>query len=189
MKNNEKTPKRKSIVIILISIIGLGILFLVAHGRNTLLAFFIGFPLLVFFSIVFLVYSILAIARKDLKSYLSIILIGVIGIPATFYLIRYTDHDLRALNEQRRQVFNELRPIFLKYKKENNAYPKKLNDLIPKYIKKIPPMLVYDGNAKPGMKISYSGNEKDAVFWYHTHRGPDSSEFYSIAHDRYQHQE
>ena len=189
MEDVEKKSKSKEIVIISISIIGLGVLLFASSG-GSLAAAFAGLPLLLFFGSLVFSSIIMAILKKDFKQYFRFILTGILGVPLTLFILFFVaDHDIKALNKERRQLFRDLRPIFLKYKQENNTFPIKLDDLVPKYIMEIPPALIYDEEVSAPLKIRYSGDEKDAVFWYHTHRGPDSSEWYSIAGNQYEHQE
>ena len=74
-------------------------------------------------------------------------------------------------------------PVFVEYKMEHGQHPSSLDDLVPRYIPKIPTELVNDGEDDPYKKISYTNREGQAVFCFHTMRGPDSSAIYNIDKD------
>ena len=191
MEDLKNKSKGEEIVIISISIIGLGVL-LLASSQGSFAAAFFALPLLLFFGSLVLSSIIMAILKKDFKRYFRFIIAGFLGIPLTIFIFGFlADHDIRALTKERRQLFHDLRPIFLKYKQENHTFPIKLDDLVPKYILEIPPALICDIEvSEPSIKtIMYFGDEKDAVFSYDTLRAPDSSEWYSIAENRYGHDE
>ena len=184
----QRTGQRSPIAVVVISIVGLAALSIFSCNRNSVLTLFGGFLLLIFFAAVLLQSLVRAIREKDLKRHLAVIGAGLVGIFATLGLMRHVDQDLRELNQERRQVFKELRPVFLAFKAENGIYPATLDDLVPRYVERIPAVLLNDKGAVPGTRITYRGNVQDAVFQYHTTRGPDASEFYSMAHDRFEHQ-
>ena len=67
------------------------------------------------------------------------------------------------------------------YRQENGTFPVALEDLVPEYIQEIPAELVNDGRDDPYRKISYElHGEDEAVFVFHTIRGPDSAAAYYI---------
>ena len=190
MGNKDKKTEKPGIVVIPIAILGLGLLYYMASTTDTLGASFVGLPLLFFLAITLITYSIRAVFRKELKRNIPVILLSILGIPLAFYMLFIvSDKGLRELNMERKRTFQDLRPIFLKYKQENGTFPKDLDDLVPKYINQIPPSLINEGKEDPYKKISYSANGEDAIFWFHSHRGPDSSIWYSMAKNRYEHQE
>jgi hypothetical protein len=80
----------------------------------------------------------------------------------------------------------ELRPIFIQYRKDHGTYPAALEDLVPGYISEIPAELVNTGRNDSYSKIFYAlQSEEEALFLFHTIRGPDSSVIYKIHNDSF----
>jgi hypothetical protein len=190
MEGTNKKRKRPEIAIITVSIIWLGLHYYVSSHTDMFGAVLVGLPLLLFLGIGFLKYAIRAFRTRDLKSHVAVMLVTILGIPAAWTMVTtVSDQGLRTLNEERKRLFQELRPEFLRYRQEHGTFPEFLDELVSKYLNQIPPALVNDGSKDPYKKITYTGNEKDGIFQFHSIRGPDSSTWYSMAEDRYKYEE
>ncbi len=144
---------------------------------------FASLPAMIFFIVNIIIALISIIKKKQIKHNLmvtgcSIFLIFSLGIP-----IKISNRGLHELTQKRMQILKELRPVFLKYKTENGAYPVSLDDLVPKYIQEMPRELINNGKDDPYKKISYTLTEGGPVFAFRTIRGPDSAAVYNVDKD------
>ena len=101
------------------------------------------------------------------------------------YTIFFQDSEIGELNAQRKIVFQAIRPVFLKYKKDKSKFPLTLQALVPDYLETIPQVLLTDGTKDPVLKIRYSGTAESAEFVFRTTHGPDSRASYNIVKDEY----
>ena len=190
MEGIEKKRKRPEIAVLIVSLIWLFVLYYVSSHTDMFGAVLVGFPLLLFLGIAFLKYTIRALRTRAFRRHAAVILVTLLGIPAAWAMVStVSDQGLRHLNEERKKLFQELRPVFLRYRQEHGTFPEFLDDLVPTYLKRIPTALVNDGAKDPYKKITYTGNEEDGKFHFHSIRGPDSSTWYSMAENRYKYQE
>lgn len=135
----------------------------------------------IFFLAGFIWAAVKLITRKEIKY--NLIIMGACVL-LTFSLIippLAANHGLNELTAKRKVILQELRPAFIQYRQDNGTYPSALEDLAPKYIPEIPPELVNDGHDDPYKKIFYAlQGEEEALFIFHTVRGPDSAAIYNV---------
>jgi ribosomal protein S27E len=97
------------------------------------------------------------------------------GCSETFF-----PRELSELASVRENQLSEFRNVLLAYKEDNDCYPEKLTDLIPKYIESIPreidPEIIRESNL---YAIHYYSDNCDASFGWARCNGPDcGSQFY-----------
>jgi len=144
------------------------------------------FPAFIFFFASFILATVRMIKREEIRYNLS--LMGVSAL-LTFSLIIPTlaaNQGLYDLTSKRKVTMKALRPVFIQYRQDNGTYPSALEDLVPEYIPEIPAELVNDGRDDPYKKIYYElQGEEEALFIFHTVRGPDSAAIYNIHQDSF----
>ena len=79
------------------------------------------------------------------------IMIGI-GIIILFFALtinHFFPSDLTDLKKERKIAVQEIRTHLIKFKKDKDCFPKSLAELVPNYIKEIPPVLQQDGYCQP----------------------------------------
>lgn len=84
------------------------------------------------------------IKRREVRTNLIVGLGSIIAFVLILNAFIVSDHGLRDLTKRRIQTLNDLRPILLKYKGERGFSPHNLQDLVPDYLRAIPPELLND---------------------------------------------
>ena len=145
-------------------------------------------PAIIYFFASFILAFVGMITRKGIKH--NLIIMGLcalltfsLGIPA-----KVANRGLYELTAKRKAAMQELRPVFIQYRKDKGTYPSSLADLVPEYISEIPSELLNDGRDDPYRKIFYEVQGEEAVFSFHTIRGPDSWATYNIHKDSFWHE-
>lgn len=106
---------------------------------------------------------------------INIIIAAVIIIPIimmTMTIINSKNmiiEQLTELNNMRENAFVEIRPVLMRYRDDHNAFPDKLDKLVPDYISSVPVVLQpyktpeYDSE---DMSIEYISDGETAAFHY-----------------------
>jgi hypothetical protein len=145
-------------------------------------------PAVIFFFVSFIIAVVRVITRKGIKHDLIIMGLCVLltfslGLPT-----RVANRGLYELTAKRKAAMQELRPVFIQYRHDNGTYPAALEDLVPGYISEIPVELINDGRDDPYGRIFYEVQGEEAIFIFHTIRGPDSAATYNIHKDSFWHE-
>jgi hypothetical protein len=143
----------------------------------------VSMPVMIFFAARFLVASVKAIQKKQIRYNLIVMGACLLIIPSLIAGIKISNRGLYELTQKRMQIMKELKPVFAEYKTENGEYPDALQDLVPEYIAEIPAELVNDGKDDPYKKIYYTLSHEGPVFYFKTIRGPDASASYNVDTD------
>jgi hypothetical protein len=100
--------------------------------------------------------------------------------------VKWSNADLADLTKLRRSTLAELRPVLLRYKAETGSFPPSLELLVPKHLSKVPPELQSQADVEPAKRIQYERVGDTARFTYHVIRGPDSTEAFDVASNKFQ---
>ena len=146
-------------------------------------------PAFLFFFISFIYSMILTFYKEDRKYHLIKTISNLILITSLIIPFHLSNRGLGELTEKRIHIIKELKPVFLKYRAEQGHYPKTLKDLVPAYIKAIPNELINDGKEDGYKRISYVLKKDQPVFYFHTHRGPDSAASLNVVDGTFWHDE
>jgi len=146
-------------------------------------------PAFLLFFISFIYSLILTFYKEDRKYHLIKTISNLILISSLIIPLHLSNRGLGELTEKRIHIIKELKPIFLKYRTERGYYPKTLTDLVPGYIKVIPNELMNDGIEDPYKIISYVLEKDQPIFYFKTHRGPDSSASLNVVDGTFWHDE
>jgi hypothetical protein len=111
---------------------------------------------------------------------------SVIAFVVLLNAFSVSDHGLGDLTKRRTETLNELRPLLLKYKGERGGFPRNLQDLVPDYLRTVPPELLHDGKEDSYKKIRYEVISGEARFTFQRARGPDSRVIYHVSENRYE---
>jgi hypothetical protein len=161
----------------------------IAATNDTFTTGLSAFPAVLFF-LSSLIISLIKTFRKEerkyhlIKAISSLVLILSLIIP-----IKLSDRGMGELTKKRIQIINGLEPVFVKYLDEKGHYPKTLQDLIPDYMQAIPNELINHGIDDPYKKISYALEKGQPIFYFRTHRGPDSGARLNVITGEYRHDE
>jgi hypothetical protein len=100
--------------------------------------------------------------------------------------VKWSNSDLADLTKIRRSTMAELRPVLLRYKAETGSFPRTLELLVPKYLSQVPTELQNQPDVEPAKRIQYESVGDTARFTYHVIRGPDSTEVFDVASNKFQ---
>jgi hypothetical protein len=100
--------------------------------------------------------------------------------------VGWSNADLADLTKLRRSTLAELRPVLLRYQAETGSFPRTLELLVPNYLPRIPPELQNRADVEPAKRIQYESVGDMARFTYHVIRGPDSTEAFDVASNKFQ---
>ena len=140
----------------------------------------------IFFLATFILAAVRLIGRKEIKYNLIIMGLSVLLGASLILPPRVANRGLHQLTAKRKVLLQELRPVFIQYRKDHGTYPAALEDLVPAYLAQIPPELVNDGRSDSYSKIYYSlQSEEEPTFLFHSARGPDSGVIYDIHKDSF----
>lgn len=132
------------------------------------------------------------IRRREIADNLVMLAVSVVGFFAVFLISMNSAGEISKLTQQRKAVLREVRPVFMKYKKDYGSFPKTLNSLAPDYIPEIPLVLTYNDKDKYYYRIQYStwieNGHEHAGFRFHGMTGPDSGVSYDIEEDKFEHE-
>jgi hypothetical protein len=148
--------------------------------------FFLCLVTFIFFFASFILAAVKLIAKKEIKY--NLIIMGA-SMLLTFSLILppfVSNQGHLELTAKRKVIMQELRPVFIQYRRVNGTYPSALENLVPGYILEIPAELVNNSRNDSYEKIFYALNEEgEPLFIFHKVRGPYSAVTYNIHEDKF----
>ncbi len=132
------------------------------------------------------------IRRREIANNLVMLTVCVVGFFAVFLISMISVSEISKLTQQRKAILREIRPVFMKYKKDYGSFPKTLNSLVPDYIPEIPLVLTYNDKDRYYYRIQYNtwseNGHEHAGFRFHGMTGPDSGVGYDIEEDKFEYQ-
>ena len=148
-----------------------------------------AFPAVLFFLSSFIISLFKTFRKKERKYHLIRAISSLVLILSLIIPIKLSDSGMSELTKKRIQIIKGLEPVFVKYLDEKGHYPKTLQDLIPDYMQAIPNELINEGIEDPYKKISYTLEKGQPIFYFRTHRGPDSGASLNVVTGEYWHDE
>lgn len=115
----------------------------------------------------------------------ALALLAILLVLGNFvYILVVEDQEIKAVNAERARVFEPVRLALLAYRKEQQRFPDSLDELVPRYLPEIPPVLAIRNHVDPVMNISYRRDGDGASFFYRTTHGPDSRAVFDVLSGR-----
>ncbi|PKN19317.1 MAG: hypothetical protein CVU71_07355 [Deltaproteobacteria bacterium HGW-Deltaproteobacteria-6] len=147
----------------------------------------VTFIAMVYFGVTGLKAVIQMVRTKETGDNLIIGLGCIVAFFIMFHAVSVSDQGLQELTKQRMQTLSALRPVLIKYKTERGNFPDRLQDLVPLYLRTVPPELVNDGKEDAYKKITYEVRKGEARFVFSRTRGPDARVTYHVHENKYEH--
>lgn len=120
-------------------------------------------------------------SMRRIRLFPALILLAILWLLGNLaYTLLVEDREIQAVNAERAKVFEPVRQALLAYHKERQRFPESLDELVPRYLTAIPPVLAIRDHADPVMNISYQRDGDGAHFVYRTTHGPDSRAVFDV---------
>lgn len=155
--------------------------FWASYSLDSFSTMLLSLPGLLFFLVSSLFMIQKSIDQKSLQELKGLVVVAI-GFALLVLSIRLSDHGLAELTKEREAAMAGLRPILLKYRDDQGAFPETLEALVPRYLAQVPHVLTPSSEQGDSYKqISYTVRDGKANFSYCIVRGPDSRASYDVA--------